>query len=253
MNQLLVPGISWFFFLFVLLFLGVFLGFFFFYKRQKKNLRWLQAYQDLIKSMVVAVESGRGLHVSLGRGKLTGEQSPASLAAITVQEKILNDTVNSDSPPLATSGESLLSVLAMDACQRSRTEDELKMERLSTCAQLTGLTAYSYAAGSLLELAAPMFSGHVLVGHFGSEIALMTDAVERNGELTLAGTDHLPAQAVIYTAVEHPLIGEELYAGGAYLDSGPQHLASVSAQDVFRWLLVGGILLGVILRIVGLL
>jgi hypothetical protein len=72
------------------------------------------------------------------------------------------------------------------------------------------------------------------------------------GSLTLAGTDNLTGQAVLYATAHEPLIGEELYAGGAYLQAGPIHTASLQAQDAIRWLLVGVILIGIVLKVVGL-
>jgi hypothetical protein len=34
-----------------------------------------------------------------------------------------------------------------------------------------------------------------------------------------------------------------MYAGGAYLGAGPMHEASLHAQDVFRWVIAGLIIL----------
>jgi hypothetical protein len=84
-------------------------------------------------------------------------------------------------------------------------------------------------------------------------VALLTDAGERSGSLTLGGTDSLPGQAVLYATAQEPLIGEELYAGGAYLCAGGMHIASLRVQDVFRWILVLVILLGSIAKLAGVL
>ena len=48
------------------------------------------------------------------------------------------------------------------------------------------------------------------------------------------------------------LVGEEIYAAGAYVNAGPMHAASLQAQDVLRWLLVAVILGGTILKLLGL-
>ena len=61
-------------------------------------------------------------------------------------------------------------------------------------------------------------------------------------------TDNIPGQAILYATAHEPLIGEELYAGGAYIDAGPMHVSSLQAQDVVRWVLVffiiGGAIVG---------
>ena len=93
----------------------------------------------------------------------------------------------------------------------------------------------------------------MLLGSFGSEVALINEAGERAGSLTLAGTDNVAAQSVIFASAHEPLIGEETYASGAYLGVGRMHVASLHAQDILRWILAGSIVIGSILKLVGVL
>jgi hypothetical protein len=69
--------------------------------------------------------------------------------------------------------------------------------------------------------------------------------------LSVAGTDSIHGQAVLYAAADEPLLGEELYAAGAYLGAGPAHTASLRMQDILRWVVVVAIVLGAILSLVG--
>jgi hypothetical protein len=82
---------------------------------------------------------------------------------------------------------------------------------------------------------------------------LIVDAGEAHGRLVVAGTDHVPTQAVLYAAAEEPLIGEEVFAAGAYLGADPFHNASLQAQDAIRWLLIGVMIVGGVLKLVGVL
>ena len=67
----------------------------------------------------------------------------------------------------------------------------------------------------------------------------------------MAGTDSIPAQAVLYATADEPLLGEELYAAGVYLGAGPAHLASLRMQDVLRWVLVAAMVIGAVLKLAG--
>jgi hypothetical protein len=49
------------------------------------------------------------------------------------------------------------------------------------------------------------------------------------------------------------LLGEELYAAGAYLGAGAAHTASLGMQDILRWVLVVIIVIGAILKLLGIL
>jgi hypothetical protein len=79
----------------------------------------------------------------------------------------------------------------------------------------------------------------------------LTDAVERENTFVLAGSDNLTAQAVIYASAQEPLIGEEIFASGAYIETGPLHIASLTVQDILRWLIIAAILVGALLTLAG--
>ena len=121
---------------------------------------------------------------------------------------------------------------------------------------MTGLTPFSYAAGAIPAIHDENISTNVFMGNFGVEAALLVEAAERANTFTLAASDDLAAQAVLYASVQEPLIGEELYAAGAYMDAGPLHTASLRVQDILRWLIIIVILVGALvqlLRAVGIL
>ena len=82
-------------------------------------------------------------------------------------------------------------------------------------------------------------------------MGLLTQAADQQRAFTLAASDALPAQAVLYATAGQTLIGEELYAAPAYLNAGPAHFASLRVQDILRWLIIAGIALGAILKLVG--
>jgi hypothetical protein len=118
-------------------------------------------------------------------------------------------------------------------------------------ARLVGVTPFSYAAGAIPVIHDEHVSATIMAGHFGPEIGLITEAADRADGFTLAGTDSLPGQAVLVAAAQEPLIGEELFAAGAYLRSGLVHSASLRAQDVLRWLIIAAILIGGAVKLFG--
>ena len=67
----------------------------------------------------------------------------------------------------------------------------------------------------------------------------------------MAGSESIVGQAVIYVTASDPLIGEEVFAGGAYLGAGPMHEASLHAQDIMRWVVIALILAGSAIKLLG--
>ena len=80
-------------------------------------------------------------------------------------------------------------------------------------------------------------SASALVGHFGIEAGLITAAGQRSRSFTLGGSDGLSSQAILFASADEALIGEELYASGAYLGTGTAQEASLRAQDILRMLI----------------
>jgi len=240
--------------IFVLIFLGL-LVFFLVYERAGKGrlLRPIGAFERFKREIGLAVEAGKRLHVTLGRGSLTGEQAGSALVGLQVLERISRTASISDRPPVATSADGSLTILSQDTERSVFREMGYEGQYDPTAGRLSGLTPFAYAAGTMPVIFDEQVAATILAGHFGSEAALITDAADHSGSLTLAGSDNLNAQALLYAASDEPLIGEELYAAGAYLKAGAAHQASLRAQDVMRWLLVLAILAGAALKLVGIL
>jgi hypothetical protein len=116
---------------------------------------------------------------------------------------------------------------------------------------LTGLTPFSYAAGTVPVTRDESVSTNVFLGDFGSESALLTESAERENSSIIAASDDVSAQSVFYASSQDPLVGEELFAAGAYVGAGAAHEASLIVQDILRWLVIVAILIGSLLKFVG--
>ena len=237
-----------------LIFVGVFLGLMIssavlLRQREGLTLREISAFTRLQRAIGLAVEAGSRLHISLGRGNLISSQSAIGYVGLSILDRIARSTSISDRPPVATSGEGTLGILSQDT-QRGAAK-YLGVEFDPDRGRITGLSPYSYAAGTLSLIEEQEVGANMLIGSYGSEVGLITEAAERSESMTLGGTDNLSGQAVLFASAQEPLIGEETYAGGAYLGVGPMHIASLYAQDILRWVLIGLIIIGAIIKLIG--
>ena len=210
--------------------------------------REIPAFTRLRQAIGRVVEDGTRLHVSLGRGALITPQSASAMAGLTLLRRLAELTSSGDQPPIATSGDAALAILSRDTL-KSASQASAQGVFDPSAGRLTGLTPFSYAAGALPAIRDEKISANVLMGNFGVEVALLAEAAERENTFTLASSDNLAAQAVLYASVQEPLIGEELYAAGAYMDAGPLHATSLRVQDILRWLIIVVILVGVLIQL----
>ena len=214
--------------------------------------REIAALARLKKAAGLAVEDGTRLHVSLGRGGLVSPRGAASLSALALLRQIGEQTSISDRPPVATSGDPVLAALSQDtlqaACQ-SAGVDELFQP---TSGRLGGLTPFSYAAGAMTVARQEQVSTDVLMGDFGAEVGLLTEASERENSTLIAATSEPSAQAILFASATEPLVGEELFAAPAYIGNDPAQRASLQAQDILRWLVILALLAAAGMKMVGL-
>ena len=240
--------------LFILLCLGLILFFFFSSRgRTKPNLREIQAFRRLRREVDLAVEAGKRLHISLGRGTINDLQGGAAFIGLTILDRSARAASNGDRPPMVSSGDGVLTILSQDTLQYTYQSLVAEQRYDPTNARLTGLTPLAYAAGCVPIIQDEHVSANIFAGHLGTEVALLTEAGERSQSLTVAGTDSIHAQAVLFASSDEPLLGEELYAAGAYLGAGMAHSASLRMQDIVRWVLIAAILIGAFITLIGLL
>ena len=220
-------------------------------RRSPATLRVIDAYERLNKSVGIAVENGTRLHVSLGRGNLFTARGGSALAALAMLRRLTERTSVSDRPPIVTSGDASLTILSQDTLQSGyRAAGAEDQYRFST-GRLTGLSPFSYAAGAMPIIRDESVSSNIFLGDFGNEAALLTEEADRENTHLIAASDNLSAQAIFFASAQDPLVGEELFAAGAYVGAGASHEASLNAQDILRWLIILAIIVGAGLTILG--
>jgi hypothetical protein len=227
------------------------LGLTFWRRRSRASLRPIEAYERLNRSVGLAVENGTRLHISLGRGNLISARGGSALAGLAMLRRLSERTSVSDRPPVVTSGDASLAILSQDTLQAGYRAAGAEDQYRSSTGRLTGLTPFSYAAGALSTIHDENISANIVMGELGPEAGLLAEAADRENSSLIAASDDLSAQSVFFASSQEPLVGEELFAAGAYVGAGASHEASLHVQDILRWLIILAIIFGSLLKIVG--
>jgi uncharacterized protein DUF6754 len=227
------------------------LGLTLWHRRSPAILRPIEAYERLNRAVGLAVENGTRLHVSLGRGNFFTARVGSAVAGLAMLRRLAERTSASDRPPIVTSGDASLAILSQDTLHSGyRAAGAEEQYRFST-GRLTGLTPFSYAAGTMSVEHDENVSANVVIGDLGAESGLIAEASDRQNSSLIAASDDLAAQAIFYASAQEPLIGEELFAAGAYIGAGTMHEASLQVQDILRWLIIVAIIAGSFLKFLG--
>ena len=219
--------------------------------RVKASFRKIPAFTTFNRYLGTAVEDGSRLHIALGNVGVENARTATSFVSLSALRRAVELSAASDKPPVVSSGDASLAILSQDNLHAAYRIAGAEHQYKATSGQLAGITPFSYVAGAMPTIADQDISANLISGGFGVEVGLLADAAERKNSFTFAATDSLPAQAVLYASAREALIGEELFASGAYLHAGRSHIASLYVQDVLRWLLILVLLGGAATKLLG--
>jgi hypothetical protein len=93
---------------------------------------------------------------------------------------------------------------------------------------------FAFAAGVSGIMARRRPAAVFLLGVFFAEALLLAEAGANVGAIQIGGTDQDAQLPFFVTACDYTLIGEELYAAGAYLSRDPKLLGTLKGQDGFK-------------------
>ncbi|MBI1856057.1 MAG: hypothetical protein HYR93_09390 [Chloroflexi bacterium] len=220
-------------------------------RKSPPKFRIIPALTRLYRAIGLSVEDGTRVFIHLGPMSLLTPRGGAPLAGLGMLRHLTERTSLSDRPPIAAAGEASLALLAQDTLEAGYEAAGAGEFYQPLSGRLIGLTPFSSAAGAMSIIRDEDISASILIGHFGPEAALMAEAAERENTFLLGASDDLSSQAALYASAQEVLIGEELYAAGAYLGATASHAASITVQDILRWLIILGLLAGAALKLFG--
>ncbi len=113
--------------------------------------------------------------------------------------------------------------------------------------QFISADQFSYAASVDGMISREKPAACFFIGYFMAESLLLAEVGATTGAIQIAGTDSESQLPFFFTACDYTLIGEELYAAGAYLSKEPMLVSALKAQDFGKLVVMLSVAAGVIL------
>lgn len=212
----------------------------------KPHLRPLPAFEMLNGMSGRAAETGKTLHVGLGTGGIAGPETAVSLASLKALEYLAERSAASETHLVVTVADPTLLPAAQDVLRRAY-ERQGRQDTFSPLqVRLLAPDQTAYAAGVMGILEGENPIANVTIGSFGDEYLLIGETGAKKELEQVAGTDDPAALAFMQTTADEILIGEEIFATGAYLQETPESLAALMVQDWWRYLVLLVIVVGVV-------
>jgi hypothetical protein len=151
-----------------------------------------------------AIESDRPIHLSLGSAGLGGASTLLSIASAEFAYHMIERAAIGDTSPIVTLSDASVLPLAQDSLRRAYQSRGLGAGYKSINARWypAGSRSLAFAAAITALMGDDRVSSNVMVGSYGPELALITDASKRRKLPIIAVSDQLEGQAVAYALVE---------------------------------------------------
>jgi hypothetical protein len=239
-------------FILLITYIGVLLYFIYRAKKGKvPNIRRIAGLDALEEVVGRATETGRPIHFTTGMGFLAHAEGSQTLAGISVLGHLARLTARTESQLIVTvmNPEIIpMTEAVVETAYRMEGKPEAyrpEMIRFISSSQ------QSYVSGAIGLMHRERIAANVMIGPFFAETLQLIEAAARVGAVQVGGTARIMNLAFMVAACDYVLIGEEIYAAGAYVSKEPVLLGSIAAQDLYKYLAIALVSIGAILLNLG--
>ena len=213
------------------------------------DLRDLPAMEQLPGSIAHAAETGLPLHISVGVAGVGGTATAETWAGLTALVQLADEAAACDTPLIVTVSDPTVLPVAQNILQRAYDRHGNPKGYDPTQVRFISPDAIAYASGLMGLVKREPVVGNVMIGSFGDEYLLIGEPWAQEGVRQIVGTDDPRTLPFVYASADETLVGEEMYASGAYTTRLPSQIASLLTEDWLRWAVVAFIIVMAVLKL----
>jgi hypothetical protein len=208
---------------------------------QVRHINGLDAIEEAIGR---ATEMGRPVHFSPGIAGVTDQSAPQTMAAMEILAYATELVAKYNCEMVVSIRTPDLFPIAQEVTrQRFLAAGHPEMFK-ETTVQFFSSDQFAYAASCMGFISRQKVAANIMMGAFWAESLLMAESGAQAGAIQVAGTANLHQIPFFVAACDYTLIGEELFAGGAYLSQDKLKLGSLTGQDYIKIISLALLLLG---------
>jgi len=216
------------------------------------KVRRLPGFNAIDEAIGRSVEMGRPVFCSHGIGNMRdATYGPQTIAGLSVLDYVARKCAAVGTRVIVPVRQTTVWPVASDIVETAyriegRPEDYDEDDIMFLSPQQFG---YSSSYMGLMER--EQAGANIMVGAYWAESLQLAETGQRVGAMQISGTANTHQLAFFVCATDYALIGEEIFAAGAYATGDTDLMASLAGQDVGRILAVILMIIGVILITMG--
>lgn len=211
------------------------------------TLRRIAGLDAMEEAIGRATEMGRPVHFSPGIADITGDTAPQTFAGLEVLSYLTRLSAKYDAELIVSIRMPNVFPLAEEVVKQGYLAAGKADMFKDSCVRFLSSEQFAYIAGVLGIMHREKVAANIMIGGFWAESLLMAEGGAHVGAIQVAGTANMPQIPFFVAACDYTLIGEEIYAGGAYLSQDRIRLGSIAAQDYLKLALMAMLFVGAVL------
>ncbi|MBS3873554.1 MAG: hypothetical protein KGZ92_01210 [Firmicutes bacterium] len=215
------------------------------------KLRRIAGLEAIEEAIGRATEMGKPVHFSPGIADVTGDTAPQTFAALEVLGYVTGLSAKYNAELIVSIRIPNVFPLAQEVVRQGyMAAGKTDLFKEDTVRFLSS-EQFAYIAGVLGIFARQRVAANLMIGAFWAESLLMAEGGAQVGAIQVAGTANMHQIPFFVAACDYTLIGEEIYAGGAYLSQDKVRLGSIASQDYIKLALMAVIFVGAVMMTAG--
>ncbi len=195
-----------------------------------------------------ATEMGRPIYYSTGIGPMS---SIPTIASTSILSEVSRKVAQYDTQLKVPHFDPIVMTVCKEVVKQAYTEAERPDSYREDTNFFVSADQFSYAAAvdGMIHREKP--AACFFIGHFMAESLLLAEVGATTGAIQIAGTEQESQLPFFFTSCDYTLIGEELYAAGAYLSKEPMLLSTLKVQDFGKAFVMFSVAAGSVLLALG--
>jgi hypothetical protein len=227
-------------FIIVLLFTAGYWFYRSFRKSSRMPIRRIRGLDSIDDAIGRATEMGRPVHFTTGCGGLVAD----TMAAFAVLEYVARQSARYNASLIVTNSQPVVQPMTENIVKSAYVSEWRADSFQPGNIRYLSDTMQAYVVGVWGILEREQAAANIMMGYFYAESLLLAEGGSRAGAFQIAGTASTPQLPFFVAACDYTLIGEELFAAGAYLSENPVRVGALMAQDIAKILAIGLIAAG---------
>jgi hypothetical protein len=207
-------------------------------------LRRIPALEAIDEVIGRATELGKPIFFSSGAGDVVGSEGTQVLAGLDILGHVAQKAAEYNTKLVAGVCKENVHAITEGVVRAAYAEAGHPEAFQPDMVRFLSPTQMAYTAGCIGIIQQEQAAASILIGPFLGEALIIAEAAAQVGAIGIAGTARLSQLPLFVAASDYVLIGEEMFAGSAYLSGDLAALSAVATQDVMKVIAVSLILIG---------